>query len=380
MRFYFSLRYFIKQNLISVEPLVMCLFFQPSQLTPLYLEQLSLTIRYLSTNQGLVFYFVSELFSVLAFLIQNGKKIVSPIMQSLLHHSAILLESSLLALSIYCFSNLFVQSFSFSQRFEIENNLKFLNHSVNLANVVTMLRFALQNDSSHYVNPNFIHKPKSKLSPYMPLYFPSIAARVTFQLLDHSALREYWETTLHAITLTPPATVAHSSAVQTEFCLKRPFYLHGLPSSRSKLALNLHVNPVSGPSLMNMLYELYFANQTFFQLRSEILAPHLQERYCVSRTDYSDFSCLDGIRILRERVNDYYCDCADGSDEWGTNACLNNRFFCKVGLSKLGYPSIPSSMVRDSIEDCADGSDELDEKSFKAAADSEWLFKMAMPL
>ncbi|XP_028405405.1 glucosidase 2 subunit beta-like [Dendronephthya gigantea] len=70
-----------------------------------------------------------------------------------------------------------------------------------------------------------------------------------------------------------------------------------------------------------------------------------------------DFTCLDGSRLLRfSSVNDDYCDCADGSDEPGTSACPNGRFFCENN----GYLAdlLPSSRVNDGICDCCDGSDE----------------------
>ncbi|KAH8873387.1 Glucosidase 2 subunit beta isoform 3 [Schistosoma japonicum] len=69
------------------------------------------------------------------------------------------------------------------------------------------------------------------------------------------------------------------------------------------------------------------------------------------------FTCLDGSSAVSWlKVNDDYCDCRDGSDEPGTSACLNGRFFCRDMQYRPVY--LPSAYVNDTICDCCDGSDE----------------------
>lgn len=66
------------------------------------------------------------------------------------------------------------------------------------------------------------------------------------------------------------------------------------------------------------------------------------------------FACLNGEGIFPAfAVNDDYCDCSDGSDEPGTAACNQAKFYC---LKDEAY--ISSSNVGDGVCDCCDGSDE----------------------
>ncbi|MEW5299998.1 MAG: hypothetical protein WDW36_002962 [Sanguina aurantia] len=70
-----------------------------------------------------------------------------------------------------------------------------------------------------------------------------------------------------------------------------------------------------------------------------------------------EFACRDGSKkIPASRVNDDYCDCADGSDEPGTSACYYGRFYC---MNRGHEPkSLSSSFVDDGVCDCCDGTDE----------------------
>ncbi|KAJ1921503.1 hypothetical protein H4219_000540 [Mycoemilia scoparia] len=87
------------------------------------------------------------------------------------------------------------------------------------------------------------------------------------------------------------------------------------------------------------------------------VSPELLRKY--QPNENQTFSCLDGSKVIKyERVNDDYCDCPDGSDEPGTSACNNSKFYCE---NKGHIPSIIDSIrVNDGIcdEACCDGSDE----------------------
>ena len=69
------------------------------------------------------------------------------------------------------------------------------------------------------------------------------------------------------------------------------------------------------------------------------------------------FVCDGGaVSLDFSRVNDDYCDCADGADEPGTSACSNGSFHCR---NRGHQPvTVPSSRVGDGVCDCCDGSDE----------------------
>lgn len=67
--------------------------------------------------------------------------------------------------------------------------------------------------------------------------------------------------------------------------------------------------------------------------------------------------CKDGSKkITKQQLNDEFCDCPDGTDEPGTSACPEGKFYCQnVGHIPI---KIFSSRVNDGICDCCDGSDE----------------------
>ncbi|KAJ2172136.1 hypothetical protein EV180_005091, partial [Coemansia sp. RSA 518] len=78
------------------------------------------------------------------------------------------------------------------------------------------------------------------------------------------------------------------------------------------------------------------------------LDPRLASRYEPSSDNM--FACLDGSqRIPFGRVNDDYCDCADGSDEPGTSACPNGTFFCANAGHVPG--TLSASRVNDGVCD-----------------------------
>ncbi|KAI8984963.1 endoplasmic reticulum protein [Trametes punicea] len=94
--------------------------------------------------------------------------------------------------------------------------------------------------------------------------------------------------------------------------------------------------------------------------RPKGVSPELAVRYVPSRKGSVEvWECLDGSQTIQwSAVNDDFCDCLDGSDEPGTGACPNSRFYC-VNDGHIGT-YIPSTRVNDGLcePECCDGSDE----------------------
>ncbi|KAL9454649.1 hypothetical protein AB3S75_010114 [Citrus x aurantiifolia] len=94
----------------------------------------------------------------------------------------------------------------------------------------------------------------------------------------------------------------------------------------------------------------------FVQCKSSFLGVHpLDEKYFSKKV----IKCRDGSKsFTRDRLNDNFCDCIDGTDEPGTSACPAGKFYCgNVGSTPR---FIFSSRVNDRICDCCDGSDEYE--------------------
>ncbi|KAJ1415812.1 Glucosidase II beta subunit, N-terminal [Sesbania bispinosa] len=72
--------------------------------------------------------------------------------------------------------------------------------------------------------------------------------------------------------------------------------------------------------------------------------PSRDEKYYSSEV----IKCRDGSKSFsRDRLNDNFCDCSDGTDEPGTSACPAAKFYCRNLGSKPLF--IVSSHVNDNF-------------------------------
>ncbi|CAH9089103.1 unnamed protein product [Cuscuta europaea] len=110
-----------------------------------------------------------------------------------------------------------------------------------------------------------------------------------------------------------------------------------------------------------LLLHLCVASLSFHLCRSSTLQlpigiHPLDEKYYTSS---ELINCKDGSKkFTRDRLNDDFCDCLDGTDEPGTAACPHGKFYCRNMGNTPKF--LFSSQVNDRICDCCDGSDEND--------------------
>ncbi|KAI8896354.1 glucosidase II beta subunit-like-domain-containing protein [Globomyces pollinis-pini] len=104
--------------------------------------------------------------------------------------------------------------------------------------------------------------------------------------------------------------------------------------------------------MRTFIYHLFIGVKIISAVDLRGVDPDQQELYLKDT-----FTC-DNKQIPINNVNDNYCDCEDGSDEPGTNACSNGYFYCQ----NQGFTGakIKSYRVNDGVCDteCCDGSDE----------------------
>ncbi|KAF3339918.1 glucosidase 2 subunit beta isoform X1 [Carex littledalei] len=116
---------------------------------------------------------------------------------------------------------------------------------------------------------------------------------------------------------------------------------------------------MSTPSLLLSIARLCFLfsfNTVLFPASAlRGVAPQDEKYYF----DGAVIGCRDGSgSFSRDRLNDGFCDCGDGTDEPGTSACPEGKFYCR---NHGDSPRVLfSSLVNDRICDCCDGSDEYE--------------------
>ncbi|XP_056637123.1 uncharacterized protein LOC130445499 [Diorhabda sublineata] len=134
--------------------------------------------------------------------------------------------------------------------------------------------------------------------------------------------------------------------------------------SLTRRKVSFFVVPLVVASFIFILYQLSIFRQLSneYSIRNNLKLKllrgiHEQQARFYEPNREDKFTCIHSLETIDfKRVNDDYCDCLDGSDEPGTNACHNGIFYCRN--QKRIPKSLHSSMVNDGICDCCDGSDE----------------------
>ncbi|XP_057792412.1 glucosidase 2 subunit beta isoform X2 [Salvia miltiorrhiza] len=117
---------------------------------------------------------------------------------------------------------------------------------------------------------------------------------------------------------------------------------------RAKMAMTL--------ALITCLYVFLHFHHSYSSPSRPLTGVHPLD---VKYYDAELIKCKDGSKsFARDRLNDDFCDCVDGTDEPGTSACPAGKFYCKNIGSTPKF--LFSSRVNDQICDCCDGSDEYD--------------------
>lgn len=92
---------------------------------------------------------------------------------------------------------------------------------------------------------------------------------------------------------------------------------------------------------------------------SLVLGIHISQAEMYSPDSNGKFKCLLSEKLISfKSVNDDYCDCDDSSDEPGTSACPQSKFYCTFQNPDIEPQFISGSRVNDGVCDCCDGSDE----------------------
>ncbi|KAJ4838030.1 hypothetical protein Tsubulata_019504 [Turnera subulata] len=160
-----------------------------------------------------------------------------------------------------------------------------------------------------------------------------------------------------------------------------------MEEKRTKL-YNLKTTFFTNPVIFFFLcYQIPFTHSL-----SPLLGVHpLDVEYFASQV----IKCKDGSNsFTRDRLNDNFCDCLDGTDEPGTSACPRGKFYCRnvgstprfifssrvndrICVSHGLASEVPAFILNDSVQlslsytihfeicemnfvDCCDGSDEYD--------------------